>query len=234
MTQRFNLPFAAAIAMAVTTFLGCGGKETPPQAAAPSSAAVAVVAPAVPAVDVDVTQAGDTVSQFLDAVRRGGGTQDANALLTSDARSVLERLGHSVQPFGTPAAKFQVTRSEAVEQHPGAALVHSTWSEPDEAGAVSTVQIVWALQWEQSAWKISGLAMELAADQDPLIIDFEDYNDMANLFRSQSPDSQPAAVVATAPGERSPGEPSSGEPSPSAASGNLSQPAQPADGLGRF
>jgi hypothetical protein len=134
---------------------------------------------------LDVNAAKDAVSHFLDAVRRGGDTGGAHSLLTKDACAVLEGLGRSVQPIGSPAAKFVVTRSEAVDGHPNSALVHSTWSEPSEAGTFETFQVVWALEWEQNSWKISGLAMELDPTQDPMIIDFEDHVQMANLFRGE-------------------------------------------------
>ncbi len=216
MTQHPTTTFyCLTLTLALSAFSGCGSSES-----TPSTAARTVTPPAVattsPAVATDISGAEHTVSQFLDAVRRGGETGAAHSLLTTKACAVLERLGHSVQPFGTPAAKFVVTRSEAVAELPGSALVHSTWSEPAESGDVTTVEVVWALEWEQTAWKISGLAMELSPGQEPMIIDFEDYTDMANLFRDQTQPGEPAAVVATSAGEDS---------------GNLSQPT---DNLGRF
>jgi len=166
-------------------FTGCGKSDTSPQAdATPAAARPGAISPA--AAPLDVNAAKDAVSHFLDAVRRGGDTGGAHSLLTKDAGSVLEGLGRSVQPIGSPAAKFVVTRSEAVQGHPTSALVHSTWSEPSDAGAVETFQVVWALEWEQQAWKISGLAMELDPTQDPMIIDFEDHVQMANLFRGEA------------------------------------------------
>ncbi len=166
-------------------FSGCGKSDTSPQAdATPVSARPGAIAPA--AAPLNVNAAKDAVSHFLDAVRRGGDTGGAHLLLTKDACSVLEGLGRSVQPIGSPAAKFVVTRSEAVQGHSNSALVHSTWSEPSEAGSFETFQVVWALEWEQNAWKISGLAMELDPTQEPMIIDFEDHVQMANLFREEA------------------------------------------------
>lgn len=172
-------------AFIVFTFSGCGKSDTSSQAdATPSATRPGAIAP--PNAPLDVNAAKDAVSHFLDAVRRGGDTGGAHSLLTKDACGVLESLGRSVQPIGSPAAKFVVTRSEAVEGHPTSALVHSTWSEPTEAGEFETFQVVWALEWEQNAWKISGLAMELDSTQDPMIIDFEDHVQMANLFRGET------------------------------------------------
>lgn len=210
---RFSVLSVGALTIAAATALvGCSKSESPQSAQLTVSQPMAATAAASPAV-ADVADAQHTVAAFLDAVRRGGDSGGAHSLLTAEACAVLERLGRSVQPLGSPAAKFVVTRSEAVAEHPGSALVHSTWSEPSETGDIGTVQVVWALEWEAQSWKISGLAMELAEGQEPLIIDFEDLTHMANLFRGQEQPGQPAAAVATGPSD------------------NLSQP----DGnLGRF
>lgn len=185
MFRNTLVPISLVAALIVFTFSGCGKSDTSSQAdATPATARPGAIAPAN--APIDVSAAKDAVSHFLDAVRRGGDTGGAHALLTKDACSVLESLGRSVQPIGSPAAKFVVTRSEAVEGHPNSALVHSTWSEPSEAGAFETFQVVWALEWEQQAWKISGLAMELDPNEDPMIIDFEDHVQMANLFRGEA------------------------------------------------
>jgi len=184
-------------------FSGCGKSDTSPQAdATPAAARPGAIAPAAAPLNVDAAK--EAVSHFLDAIRRGGDTGGAHSLLTKDACNVLESLGRSVQPIGSPAAKFAVTRSEAVQGHPNSALVHSTWSEPGDAGTVESFQVVWALEWEQQSWKISGLAMELDPNEDPMIIDFEDHVQMANLFRGEATD-QPANAdnVSQAPGNTS-------------------------------
>src|SRR5690606_33416614 len=152
---------------------GCGKSPTnsPAEATAPpqpSGDAATTTGPA------DVSAAMDTVSHFLDAVRRGGDTGRAHSLLTTEACAVLERLGRTVQPIGSPDAAFTVTRSEAVPDHPNMALVHSTWSEPTGEGTNESYQVVWALQLQQGQWRISGLAMELDPEQPPMIVDFED------------------------------------------------------------
>jgi len=196
MFRNTCLPISLSAAVIVLVFSGCGKSDTSSQAdATPQTSRPGAIAPA--AAPLDVNAAKDAVSHFLDAVRRGGDTGGAHSLLTQDACTVLESLGRSVQPIGSPAAKFVVTRSEAVDGHPNSALVHSTWSEPSEAGAFETFQVVWALEWEQKAWKISGLAMELDPTQDPMIIDFEDHVQMANLFRGEADGPATAGAVST-------------------------------------
>lgn len=183
--------------IAAVTLSGCGKAATDEQAKLEGLAAPASQDRRQAAVDVSAAEA--TVSHFLDAVRRGGDTGGAHSMLTKQACRVLEGLGRTVQPIGSPDAAFTVTRSEAVEEHPNMALVHSTWSEPTPDG-VESYQVVWALQFEENAWRISGLAMELDPEQPPMIVDFEDHAQMANLFRSEPPaDSDEGERVSQAP-----------------------------------
>ncbi len=185
MVRHFGVTVSVGIAIALASLTGCGQSSTTSQAdstAQPSSGGTTATANT----SADVAAAMDTVSHFLDAVRRGGDTGRAHSMLTAEACAVLERLGRTVQPIGSPDAAFTVTRSEAVPDHPNTALVHSTWSEPTGEGKHESYQVVWALQLEQGQWRISGLAMELDPTQPPMIVDFEDHVEMANLFRSEA------------------------------------------------
>ena len=181
------LPAALLMLAALVAVTGCGS-STP---AAPSSTVKAEAAsPAVASARV-VSDATNVVAQFLDAIRRGGETSGANQLLTEQAQSVLQRLGRTVQPIGSPDAVFTVTRAESVPEAPGAALVHSTWTEPVGDGKTESYQVVWALEDETAGWRISGLAMDLEPGKEPMIVDFENAGQMASLLNSTD---APAAV----------------------------------------
>lgn len=130
----------------------------------------------------------DIVSQFLDRVRRGGEGASAGELLTVKAQQELERIGRSVMPIGSPDAKFAVTRSESVPGESGSVLVHSVWSEPLPTGELLETQVVWAVEQDPVQWRISGLAMEMEAGQDPQIIDFENGELMAQLLNETESD----------------------------------------------
>lgn len=140
----------------------------------------------------------EIVSQFLDQVRRGGEDSVAGELLTKRAQSELRRIGRSVQPIGSPDARFQVTRAEQVPGEAGSALVHSIWSEPAENGTLSDFQVVWAVEQENVGWRISGLAMELAPDDPPIIIDFENGDLMAKLLATTEASQQEAGTTSQA------------------------------------
>ncbi len=195
----------------LVTCLGCGSKAEVSEVAEPTA----------PTSDHGVERppeeaAMEVVSQFLDRVRRGGDDGAAGNLLTKKAQSELERIGRTVQPIGSPDAHFDVSRSELVPNQPGAALVHSVWSEPNGDGSRSEYQVVWAVEQDPKAWRISGLAMEFEPGQPPEIIDFEDGERMARLLTaSEQPASQPnaddspsdGAVGGGAPSQAAAGEP---------------------------
>ncbi len=178
---------------------GCGS-STAPTASTQAAANASSATPSSMAVPEDVHVATATVSQFLDAIRRGGDTGGADRLLTQNAQNVLRRIGRSVQPIGSPDALFQVTRAEAVDDQPGAALVHSTWTEPNGSGGQDTYQVVWALEREASGWKISGLAMDLSEAEAPLIVDFENETEMAKLLSATGdPNANPPSQSTSQP-----------------------------------
>jgi hypothetical protein len=183
--------FANRLALiGLATCIGCGPSSQ--VAEKPASAPEPAAAQAAP-----LTAPTDVVSQFLDEVRRGGEDSNANGLLTARARSELKRIGRSVQPIGSPDAGFVVTRAETVPGDEDSVLVHSVWSEPNGDGTSSDFQVVWAVRQEEGQWRISGLAMEVVPDQDPVIIDFENGELMAKLLANPEQEN-PAAVKSQA------------------------------------
>lgn len=167
-----------ALSAATLATTGCGSSTPTATENMPANAAAATE---------DVSAATNVVAQFLDAIRRGGETGGANQMLTQHAQMVLQKLGRTVQPIGSPDAVFTVTRAESVPEAPGAALVHSTWTEPTGDGKSESYQVVWALERENTNWKISGLAMDLQPGQEPMIVDFENANQMATLLNGEDP-----------------------------------------------
>lgn len=195
MTIRSNLygyvgqsgSMVVLLGIAIATVAGCSGTSNSDPAAdlAQVERATSSVGDAAEATEANLptVPATDVVSQFLDLVRRGGGDSGASSLLTAKAQSELNRIGRKVQPIGSPDARFVVTRAESVPENPDASLVHSIWNEPNgETAANLEYQVVWALQKEANQWRISGLAMEIDPNQNPLIVNFEDGNRMAALL----------------------------------------------------
>lgn len=183
--------------------VGCSSSSTPvAENDSASQGAGQATAPAA-TTSTDMTPAINVVSQFLDALRRGGSDTEALSLVTTAAREEFRRTGLVMQPIGSPDAKFQVTRSQLVPSQAGAALVHSTWTEPVGDGTTSTSEVVWAVQQQDNAWKISGMVIGQATGEPPVVVDFENGDDLIAKFRPQSSSTEPQALQAAAPTDSS-------------------------------
>ncbi len=192
--DRFAIGYSLA-GFLVLAASGCGSKVADSTPASESAAsALANATPSAAPVAV--------VSQFLDEVRRGGEDSRAGNLLTQQAQAELKRIGRSIEPIGSPDARFVVTRAESVPGEENSALVHSIWTEPNGDGSKSDFQVVWAVEEEPVGWRISGLAMEIDPAQDPVIIDFENGELMAKLLsQSDVSDTQASESRSQAAGE---------------------------------
>lgn len=149
----------------------------------------------------DPSPAMEVVSQFLDALRRGGSDGESLDLVTTKAREEFRRTGLVLQPIGSPDATFTVNRCKAVPGDENAALVHSTWIEPSEDGESQPMEVVWAVQNEAQQWRISGMVISLPEGQNPIVVDFENGSDLAAKFPAPAPAQNSVLHTATAPSE---------------------------------
>ncbi|MCC9655212.1 hypothetical protein [Rhodopirellula halodulae] len=191
--------FGFTVAVALTTFTGCGSSA--PETVASNETASA------PATQVASGKEAETVvGQFLDRIRRGGAENTAMELLTQRAQSELNRIGHTVQPLGSPDAEVTITRSEAVgmehlpeDQKVPTRLVHCIWSEPSEAdGSKQEFQIVLPVVQQTNGWRISGMVLGMATGEPELILDFENGDEMARILNAQEQTQTAANPNATA------------------------------------
>jgi hypothetical protein len=180
--------------------LGCG--KSKPVAQEGSAGGQSPASTSSPAAPSDGPTPTDVVSQFLDQVRRGGEDSGAGQLLTQDAQRVLKQIGRTIQPLGSPDARYQVTRAEAVPNEQNSMLVHSIWSEPNSEGGASDYQVVWAVERENVGWRISGLVMELSAEMDPIVIDFENLELMKKTLNVSDPSTTAGAASSQAAAPR--------------------------------
>lgn len=214
----FAKPFVCVVAFLGLLSVGCGSSEvaesTPANSATKPAAEKTVGQPTVNQptgiVSLDsmaippepgVTPPTDIVSQFLDRVRRGGEDAEADALLTQKSRSEFASIGERIQAPGSPDARFEVTRAVSIPDEQNGAYVHSIWTEPGEAGEVTSTQVVWKLRKESNGWRINGMALEVAPDTAPLEIDFENGKEMARTIFANN--TEPQTVQAPA-GSNSP------------------------------
>jgi hypothetical protein len=120
----------------------------------------------------------DAVAVFLEAVRTGN-DQQAAAMLTPLARQKTAEKDMVVAPPGSATAKFKVGNFEFITPEKNAAHVWCSWSDViDDQGHTRTDDIIWALRLEPDGWRIAGMVLKIYADQPPLVLNFEDPDDM--------------------------------------------------------
>ncbi len=175
----------AAVAACLVVSAGCG--RSPEQATGPSNQAPANANAASKDAPVQ------TVTRFLDALRRGGGEQTVASLLTEAARKECQRTGLVIEPPGSPEAKFEVTRGEMIPGRQDAALVHSVWTEPAGGEGPAKYEVVWAVKQETPGqWRICGMIAQLPGQQ-PVAIDFENGDEILAHLNGNAPGAAPAA-----------------------------------------
>lgn len=120
----------------------------------------------------------EAVHAFLQAVREGKDEQ-ANNMLTTMAREETAKLDMVVAPPGSDTATFQVGEVELLSQgDEKGAHVASTWTDVGDDGQPHTDEIIWMLRKEPEGWRIAGMATKIFEDEPPLLLDFENPQDM--------------------------------------------------------
>lgn len=123
-----------------------------------------------PRVNSDGLSPAAAVRVFLEAVRTGDDDKAAS-MLTQMAREETSKIGMVVAPPGSETASFEVGEAELMPND--IAHVSSTWSDEGEEH-----EIVWALRKEPEGWRIAGMATKIFEDLDPVLLTFEDPEDM--------------------------------------------------------
>lgn len=119
-----------------------------------------------------------TVSAFLNAIKSGD--QDtANAMLTSLAREKTAEQDMGLAPTESETATFEIGEVELPSEGNGKlAHVACKWTDIGDDGQPITDEILWALRRETEGWRIGGMATQVFDDQPPVVLDFEDPDDM--------------------------------------------------------
>ena len=117
------------------------------------------------------------VVTFLDAIKRG---DDAGArnLLTKVARTKTEELGISVAPPVNDTATYSVGQCEMVGETDDLVHVATTWTDVDTDGFKSSENVVWVVRLDPEGWRVVGMATRVFDDLPPLLLNFEDPEDM--------------------------------------------------------
>ena len=146
-----------------------------------------------------------TVTAFLEAIKRGD-DPGAQAMLTKVARAKTQELGISVAPPVTSTATYSIRECEVI---PGADdLVHvgTTWTDTDPDGFTTTENVVWAVRLDPEGWRVAGMATRIFDDMPPLLLNFEDPEDMIAKQEMVAQELQKRAQQAAAQQAKQPGE----------------------------
>ena len=115
------------------------------------------------------------VHQFLEAVRSGNDERAAQ-MLTPLARKKTAEYQMVVAPPGSDTASFRVSDVELFDD--GSAHVQSFWTDIDENGEKHTDTILWNVIKHPEGWRIAGMATRVVEDKPPVVMNFEDPEEM--------------------------------------------------------
>jgi hypothetical protein len=206
--------FLVAIALIASTSIGCGSKSS---AVGEGQQWV----DSVPTPDV-------TLREFLEAVRTGDDAK-AEQLLTVVAREETRKHDLSVAPPGSETAKFEVGKVEYIAANE-VAHVESTWTDIGEDGQPQSDMIIWMLRRDPAGWRIAGMATKIFKDELPLLLDFEDPEDMIRKQRLAETEMRRRAAVAEGKAPAAPVANGPAPTGPAAPAGAAARPGGPAAG----
>lgn len=161
-----TLDWMALSAVLAVSVVGCGkssGTDRPMAASGTSVAAVAKDGPAA------------ATREFLEALRTGN-DEKAAAMLSVSAREKTTAMNRSVTPPASDTARFSVGKVDYVNDD--GARVFCTWTDRDEDGESKTDEAIWVLRREPEGWRVVGVAAQVFPGEAPLLLNFEDPEDM--------------------------------------------------------
>jgi hypothetical protein len=118
-----------------------------------------------------------TVTAFLEAIKRGD-DEGARGMLTKLARAKTQELGISVAPPVNSTATYSIRECEMIAGADDLVHVGTTWTDTDPDGFTSTENVVWAVRLDPEGWRVAGMATKIFDDMPPLLLNFEDPEDM--------------------------------------------------------
>ena len=119
------------------------------------------------------------LKEFLHALRTGD-DRKATEMLSTVAREKMAAQNRNVTPTASDTASFAIGAVDYVNDDGARVVCH--WTDLDEERQPKTDKAVWVLRREQGVWRIAGVAYQLFPGEEPLLLNFEDPEDM---FRQQ-------------------------------------------------
>jgi hypothetical protein len=161
----------ALIAAGCGKTAGTGQPEATPEGPNPAAAAAGNEPGEVAKTDDPAA----AVREFLEAVRTGN-DEKATRMLSTLAREKTASLNRNVTPPASDTAKFTVGKVDYVDDV--GARVASTWTDLDADGQPKTDEAIWVVRREPGGWRIAGVAAMVFPGEPPLVLSFEDPEDM--------------------------------------------------------
>lgn len=118
-----------------------------------------------------------TVVAFLDAVKRGD-ENAARGFLSKVARAKTEEIGMSVAPPVADTATYAVRECELIGDSGDVAHVATTWTDVAPDGSKSSENVIWVVRLDPEGWRVVGMALRVFSDMPPLLLNFEDPEDI--------------------------------------------------------
>lgn len=119
------------------------------------------------------------VATFLEAVKRGDDAA-ARGMLTKVAAAKTQEMGISVAPPVPATATYSIRDAEVVGESDDLVHVATTWTDTDSEGFTTTDNVVWVVRLDPEGWRVVGMATRVFDDMPPLLLNFEDPEDMLN------------------------------------------------------
>ncbi len=110
--------------------------------------------------------------EFLGALKAGDDTK-ANQMLTALAQ---KNLGKKMTPPASDTARFEIEKVEMIGSL--GARVTTRWIDIAHNGKPNVTQYLWVFRSESSQWRVAGVGAEVFAGEPPLLLNFEDPQDM--------------------------------------------------------
>ncbi len=151
-----------ALAMLAMCVAGCRGSQEPgeaPASAAEEQSSAQLEGPAA------------AVHEFLEAVRAGDDDKVVR-MLTTTAREKSAEMNLVTAFPASDTAEFTVGQVQYLAAD--GARVACTWSDLDENSRRKNDEVLWILRREPSGWRIAGMAMTVFEGEPPLLLNFED------------------------------------------------------------
>jgi hypothetical protein len=166
--------------LAMVTFIGALGCTKPKETASKTSVsqqdkAQLPVSSRTPINTANLEPPAAATYEFLNALRTGN-DEKASGMLSSFAREKASAANLSITRPASDTARFTLGTVEYIGED--GARVESTWTDVDEEGQSHSDNAIWVLRHEAVGWRVAGVAATIFPGEPPLLLNFEDPEDM--------------------------------------------------------